>query len=229
MAELLSKIEGDARFFANTNSLDITTAGSQGIRNASMLYRGMATPDYEFLGVKIGRRWPEFSYVNTDTKTVADQEEYAWLTDPVFVEEPFIELLDVSSSNFPYVIDPITNMEAWSEYDDSNSGVPRVYRRLFSGGVVKLALRPIPDTTGDIIRISGLAEATAFTDGESKTAFLNKNSDTALALFIAAFYQQHYGQPAAAAQLIGQGVGLLPRYDYAPTLRPGGFFTPYPV
>ena len=229
MADTLTNIEADARFLSSNNSLDITTEGSIGLRNATMVHRGMTTPDWRMFGQKIGRRYPEYTIEDTSIKVTSGTENYPWLESPVFIEEPFIELLDVSSSNLPYPIEPVPSMQIWSDLDDSNNGPPKYYRRFYKGGEVVLALRPKPDTTSDIIRISGIVEADEFADGDSKTRFLNANADHALALFIAAFYQQHFGKTDDAIALIAQGVGLLPRYDYTPSIRPNGFIQTYPV
>jgi len=219
MADTLTNIEADARFLSSNNSLDLTTAGSIGLRNATLVHRGMTTPDWRLFGQKIGRRYPEYSEEDTSITVTDGTENYSWPVNTIFIEEPLIELLDISSSNYPYLIEPVPSLQVWSDYDDTNTGVPKFYRRLYVGGEVVLALRPNPDTTSDIIRISGLIEAEEFADGDSQTRFLNANTDRALAMFIAAFYQQHYGRPDEAIQLISQGVGLLPRYDYSPSIN----------
>ena len=229
MGDSLTNIQSDARHYANDFALTLTSG--QGLRNANLIYQGMLTEDFRLGGVKIGRRWPEATREDTSLTSVADQEQYTWPTSPVFKRPWFIEYLDAGSSDYPYPLREVPDILTWNAYDSSISqtGIPVYWRLLDVSGTVKVALRPNPDTTGDTIRISGLIEATEFTDGTSTTVFLNNNADRALAIFIAADYKAKRGQAQRALELISEGMGLLPRQDSTPALRSGGYLRPWCV
>lgn len=229
MGDSLTNIQSDARHYANDANLVITSA--EGLRIANLIYQGMLTDGFRLGGVKIGRRWPEATREDTSLTSVASQEQYTWPTSTVFKRTWFIEYLDASSSNYPYPLREVPDILTWTAYDASISqtGIPIYWRLLDVSGTVKMALRPNPDTTGDTIRITGLIEATEFTDGTSTTVFLNNNADRALSIFIAADYKAKRGQSERALELISEGVGLLPHGDSTPVLRTGGYLRPWCV
>lgn len=226
MADTLTNIQTDVRFYANESDINLTTGINLRISNA--MYRAMGTPGYRHRGVKIGRRWKEFTREDTSLTMVASQEQYTWPASPVFNEPFFIEGLDVNASNAPYIILPAPNMTTWSYFDDKNDARPLYSRLIDVSGTVKLALRPKPDQA-DPIRITGLIEPTAFVDGTTKTAFLNANMDLALAKLIASEFRRKRGEPERADELLGEVFSMLPVYDTAPILRPGGFIQPWVV
>lgn len=226
MADTLSNIQSDARFWANDRNLTIVSG--TGLRIFNAVYQGMFSEDFRIAGIQIGRRWPENTAEDTSLTMIVGQEQYTWPVSPVFKPGFFLEGLDASSNNEPYVIESAISSEQWSFFDDSNNATPLIYRLIDVSGVVKLAIRPTPDSA-DPIRITGMKEITELTDGTKSTVFLNNNSDKALAKFIAAEYKAKRGDPERALQLIAEGRAFLPLYDYAPRFKPVGHIRPWGV
>ncbi|KKL74612.1 hypothetical protein LCGC14_2063120, partial [marine sediment metagenome] len=135
MADTLTNIQTDVRFYANESDINLTTGINLRISNA--MYRAMGTPGYRHRGVKIGRRWKEFTREDTSLTMVASQEQYTWPASPVFNEPFFIEGLDVNASNAPYIILPAPNMTTWSYFDDKNDARPLYSRLIDDSGTVK--------------------------------------------------------------------------------------------
>lgn len=199
----------------------------------------MCSPDGEVVGKRVGRRWRELSVQDTSISTVADQEEYTWKipSEKQFAEDPYIELLDVSSSSDPWPILPCGSEERWSVLDILNSGIPTDYRFIVTSGSIKIAFRPNPDTTGDTIRITGQRLPDEFINGESHTPFMDRRHDKALAILIAAEYRAQQESVEDAMRLVMQAIGLMPKNEFQPrvtpsTIRPWGGrhypHTPFP-
>ena len=226
MSDTVLNIQEDVRFWAN-NKTELVESG-QGLRLFNQTYQGMFLPDYRIAGIKIGRRWPEATQEDTSLTMVAGTEQYAWPTSPVFRSGFYLEGLDASASNEPYTIWQAIDMDEWSALDDSNNATPSRYRLIDVSGTVMLAIRRKPDSA-DGIRITGMVEVTEMTGPTSVTIFLNKDSDRALAMFIAAELKGKRGDGGYAAQLAQNGVALLPRHDLTPMLRPSGYVHSWPV
>ena len=193
-----------------------------------------------------------------------------------------------TSNNDPIPIYQATNMTEWSRLGYNTSGLPQLFSFVDRAGIKKFALRPVPDTTGDIIRITGLIELGEFT-GETTTVdvssaagqavvsvakttmfhaggkviiaegtsaeetgivlsisagvsitltgnlanthaalivvspmsvFADKSADRAFAHFVAADFNAKWGDTGRALEILGDGKGLLPEFDYTPRLRP---------
>lgn len=226
MAETLTNLQTDVRFWTDQDNLTIT-AGTN-LRMFNQVYQGLFTPDYKMFGVRVGRRWPEATREDTSVTMVVGQEQYTFPTSPVFKEPFFIEGLNTNQNNLPYIIQPATNMALWSRYEDLNNAQPILYRLLDVAGTVKLALRPNPDQT-DTVRITGLIEVTELTGGSDSTIFRNKNADRALAMLVAAMFQAKFGDVERAQQLARQANALLPREDRSPRLSASPHIMPWPL
>lgn len=226
MGDTLLNLQPITRFFALDSDLVITSG--EGLAVSNLVYQGMLTPDYRLAGVlNVGRRWPEVTREDTSITTTVGVEQYSWLTGVVFKDEPYIELVD-ASDNEPWPIDPVPSMGVWSRADMTTNGTPRYYRMIdVSGRGVQIALRPKPDTTGDTIRVTGIIEAPEFEDGSSRTVFRHKNSDRALALFIAYHYLRQRRKFDDANSVATEGLSLLPTYDFTPRIRPSAGSRPY--
>ena len=226
MADTLTNIQTDIRFWADDDNLTVTSGAN--LRAFNTVYEGMLTPDYRLMGVKIGRRWPEVTREDTSLTMVIGQEQYTWPASPDFKPPFYIEGLDTNASNDPYPIPPAPDMASWSVLDDQNNARPIYYRLIDVSGTVKLALRPAPDQA-DPIRITGLIEVTALTGGSDSTIFLNQNADKALAMLVAATFKAKRGDPSRALDLIQMARGMLPLHDSAPMLDTGGYILPWCV
>ena len=163
---------------------DFPLISGEGLRFAKTYYNALLTPGYRVFGRKVGRRWPEAQRENTDITLTASTARYDWPTDPIFKDEPLIEILD-SQGDVRDVVEPPANMDEWSRWDVSGNGLPRVYRRLYVSSRVQIEFRPTPDQTGETVRISGVIVPQDFEDGESRTIFLDPTADHALAALIA--------------------------------------------
>lgn len=225
MADSLTNIQTDARFWANDGQLDIIS-DSAGLRLFNMAYQGLCTPDFKLLGVSIGRRWPETTREDTSLTMVVSQEQYTWPTSPVFVDPTWIEGLDTNNSNAPYPIHWAPDMTTWSLYDEVGDAEPLYCRLIDVSGTLKLALRPTPVRT-DGIRITGLIQITELTVGANTTIFRNYNTDKALSILVAALYKMKRGEPEKAIELLTQVKGLLPVNDTTPGLTGSGVISPW--
>lgn len=223
MVDTLINIQSDFRFWADAES-EILTTGTN-LRIFNTVYQGMFSPDYMLLGVNIGRRWPEGTREDTSLTMVVSQEQYTWPTTPKYKEPIWVEGTDSSTSE-PYPILWAPDMNTWSAFDRVGNSRPLYCRLIDVSGTVKLALRPTPVKT-DGIRITGLIEITELTDGTKSTIFLNKNSDRALAMLIAATFKAKRGDTGRALELINQAKGLLPINDTTPSLTGTGRAQPW--
>ena len=221
MAMAVSEIQRHFRFYANARDESLTT--EDGLARLNAMYFGLCVPYFTVLGVRMGRRWPEF-YRSHDIATVATQADYAWPTSPVFASDEYnVEYIRASDGEvIPLVQTP--NLAVWGAAATLSDDEPEQYRLYHNGTAVKLALRPAPDTTGDTIRINGVVEPTALGAGDS-TAFLSKNTDLALAMLLAADYKAKRGEPDTARGLLASAEGLLPRYDRQPSASSDGVIT----
>ena len=198
--ETLTNIQTDFRTWANASNQSLTSGAN--LRLFNQIFRGMCSPGYSLLGRKIGRRWPEFTRENTSLTSVASQEQYTWPTSPNLKRPFYIEYLDASSDDYPYPLTEVTNAETWSAWDSSISqtGIPRLYRLLDVTGVVKLALRPNPDTTTDTIRITSLIGATRWPSIYTTTIDLDSSAaQTVLSVASTTPF------PAGSHVIIGEG------------------------
>ena len=224
MSDTLTNIQTDARFWASDRELTLTTGDN--LRIANGIYQGMLTPGYKFLGVSIGRRWPEVTRQDTSLTMVVGQENYTWPASPDFNEPYFIEGLNSSASNEPYPIDAAPDMESWSFYDQTGNAEPLFWRLIDVSAVLTLSLRPNPIRT-DGIRITGCIEGTAWTTGSSTTIFKHVNSDHALSMLIGAHFQSKRGNANRAMELVDMAAGLLPVNDMSPALTSRGRVRPW--
>ena len=225
MAETLTNIQTDARFWANDSLLDITS-NADNLRIFNMIYQGFSNPEFDLLGVKIGRRWPEFTQEDTSLTMVVSQEQYDWPTSPVFIEPFWVEGLDVNNSNEPYPITGAPDMLIWSAFDDTSDDTPLYYRLINVSGTIKLALRPTPLRT-DGIRITGLVEVTELTGGSDSTVFLNNSADKALGMCVAAMFKLKRQEVGEAQKLVSMAASLLPKNDTGAVLTGGGKVLPW--
>lgn len=224
----LATVQEIAQHYANDRNLAITSG--DGLRAANVVFQGLTTPGYRMFGIPVGRRWPEYARIDTSLSTVQDQEEYTWITSPVFREGEFqIEIIDSGTSEPDPPLIPCPDLETWNRYDFSSSATPIFYRLFNDSGTVKLALRPTPDTGSETIRVTGQVEATDFTAPTDETIFLNTNADHAFAILIAADIKAKRGDLDDAVRLARQAHGLLPRYDYNPMIRESGRMRPHPM
>lgn len=226
MATTLTNIQTDVRFWADNDSLSITSGTNLRIFNQT--YQSMFSPDFTMFGVRIGRRWQEATREDTSLTMVVGTEQYNWPTSPDFKEPYFIEGLDTNANNEPYPIPQASSMSEWSFYDDDNNAQPAVHRIIDVAGTLKLALRPKPDQT-DGIRITGLIEVTELTQGSDSTIFKNLNADRALAMLVAAQFQAKWGDTSRAVALVQMARGLLPLYDETPRLSGASIIKPWPM
>lgn len=223
MADTLTNIQTDYRFWSNVS--DGTIVSGIGLRIFNTVYQGMFSPDFEIGGIKIGRLWPEGTQEDTSLTMVVGQEQYTWVTSPKFKEPIWVEGLD-SNTNEPYPILWAPDMNTWSAYDRVGNSRPLYCRLINVSGTIKLALRPTPVKT-DGIRITGLIEITELTQGSDSTIFLNKNSDRALSMLVAATFKAKRGESGRALELINQAKGLLPINDTTPNLTGSGAVQPW--
>lgn len=144
--------------------------------------KSLALSDSRFIGsvnaqwrkFVASRWWAEHTLKDTSLTTVVGQEEYTWPISVGFYEEPFVALLDASDSDRPYRLVPAASEEDWEAEFSTSTGWPTVYRRYSVAGVLKLALRINPDTTGDKILIRGRVEPRRFVG----TNYANVNADS---------------------------------------------------
>jgi len=221
MSSILSDIQTLVRHYSNDSSLTITSG--VGLDVANLIYQGLCSPDFRLMGFHIGRRWPNVTREDTSIITTASTELYEWPHSPIFRLWPVLEYLDVSNSSEPTPLEWVPSIAIWSQYDISTDGLPEFARLLNVDGELQLALRPNPDTTGDIIRITGVIEVENFTDSHSVTIFLDGNVDSALAFFIAADFKAKRGETQRAVELVQQGIGCYPASDKTPTFHTKGF------
>lgn len=203
----LSTIEGLVRFYAKQDDLNITT-DPQNLSVANLVYRRMVSPVY--------RRWPEVTRADAQITTVLGQESYTWPTTPAFQFPVQIEFCEASDPNHPRVLTPVSSMVEWAGWDSDNNGTPQVYMLLDEAAVLKLAVRPKPERTGDIIRILGSIGVDEFTNGSSKTVFVNATSDDALAKLIAAEIKRNKGDTGRADELEADARRGIPDHDSSP-------------
>lgn len=133
---------------------------------------------YRFLVQK--RRWAEFTITNTSLTTVLGTETYDWPVSSGFYEEPRVDILDVNDSNRPYQLHAAVDEVEWSDLWLNGNAFPLAYRRFAVNGVLKIALRPIPDTTGYTISIRGRVEPRAFVATPSSTVSADSASGQAV-------------------------------------------------
>ena len=74
MSDTLTNIQTDARFWASDRELVITTGDN--LRIANQIYQGMLSVDFKFLGVDIGRRWPEVTREDTSITFTAGTKRF---------------------------------------------------------------------------------------------------------------------------------------------------------
>jgi len=225
MAETLTNIQTDARFWANDSLLDITS-NADNLRIFNMIYQGFANPEFYLFGVKLGRRWPEFTQEDTSLTMVVSQEQYDWPTSPVFIQPIWVEGLDVNDSNEPYPVNWAPDMLIWSAFDDTSDDTPLYCRLINVSGTIKLAFRPTP-IRADGIRITGLTEVTELTAGGESTVFINNSADKALGMCVAAMFKQKRGEMGEAQKLVNMAAALLPINDPTPVLTGGGKVLPW--
>lgn len=227
MADTLANIQTDARLWADDSQLTLTSG--DGLRVFNLVYQGLMNPEFEMAGIKVGRRWPEASRQDTSLTMVVGTEEYDWPTTTVFKPPWYIEGLDANNSDLPYTIWPVESMQEWSYFASVTNGRPKRYRLYNNAGTIKMALRPKPYQT-DGVRISGLIEVTELTGSGDSTIFLNKASDRALSMLVAAYYQSKRGdRPGRAQELIALALGLLPKVDMTPMIAKTGYSRPWTV
>ena len=218
MGQKLSEVQSLARFHAKALNLPITSG--QGLLVANQVLDAMCSPDGEVVGARVGRRWRELTVIDTSLTTEASQEEYTWPLQSSFAEDPFIEWLDASSSSDPCPIRPIGNEDEWSALDVLNTGDPAYYRFLDRSGILKIAFRPIPDTAGDTIRITGQRLPDPFVNANSVTPFRDRRHDKALAILIAAELRAQQEGVDDASRLVRQALGLMPKNEFQPRSEP---------
>ena len=215
MGTTLTSVQELARFHVKAGNLNIVSG--QGLLVANQVLDAICSPDGEVVGQRVGRRWRELNAQDTSLATVAGQEEYTWPLKLILAEDPFIELLDLSSANDdPWPISPCGSEERWSLLDSAGNGWPTDYRFNVTSAVLKLALRPNPDTTGDTIRITGQKLPDPFVNGSSETPFKDRRHDKALAILIAAEFRAQQEAMDDAQRLVRQAVGLMPQNEFQP-------------
>lgn len=224
MADTLTNIQDGVRFWSDDSNLTVTSGTN--LRIANTVYQGMFSPEYTFMGVHVGRRWPEATQEDTSLTMVAGTEAYNWPTSPVFKGPFVIEGLDTNDNNEPYLILPAPDLTTWSAYDQNTNDRPVYWRRIDASGTAKLELRPKPDQT-DGIRINGLIEVTEFTGGSDSTVFLNTQSDRAYAMLLGAHFLAKRGKPGRALEVVQMAAGLLPAHDITPSLTGTGRVRPW--
>lgn len=218
MGSTLSSVQSLAQFHAKARNLTITSG--QGLLVANQVLDAMCSPDGEVVGMRVGRRWRELTEINTSLTTVASQEEYTWPINSTFAEDPYLELLDASASSDPSPIAPCGSEDRWSALDLLDTGTPTDYRFVMRTGVLKLALRPVPDTTGDTIRITGQKLPDKFVNGSSVTPFNDRRHDQALSILIAAEFRAQQESVDDATRLVRQALGLMPKNEFQPRSEP---------
>lgn len=226
MAITVSSLQVKVRTWMDDDNVVLTGASNLAVVNE--VYRGLLSPDYKLLGRQVGRNWPENTRENTATTLTAGTSQYSWPSSPQFIlDTVYLEYLDVSNSNHPTPVYECTDMAEWTELTDGQRGTPIRWRLIDVSGTLKLDLRPIPDTTSDVIRITGQIEPTALTTATGSTIFRNVNIDAALSKFIAAAFKAKYGERDRAMDLISDGLGLMPAYDFNPRRRTRGSIAPW--
>jgi hypothetical protein len=157
---------------------------------------------------------------DTSLTTVLGQEEYTWPLSSTFSEDPYLELLDSSAQDDPCPIKPCGSEERWSALDILDNGTPTDYRFITRAGALLLALRPVPDATGDTIRITGQRLPDAFVNGSSTTPFRDRRHDEALSILIAAEFRAQQEAVDDATRLVRQALGLMPKNEFQPRSEP---------
>lgn len=221
MSNTGNQIQTWARIWADDTGLSITSG--DGLEVFNEVYHGMFNPDYMLLGFNVGRNWPE-AYQTNDlgVNTTAGTNAYAWLTSPIYREEPIVELETTAGGGLYEIVKPGLDEREWVRLQNASNSRPKRYRRLLSGSNMQIQFAPTPDTTGLDIRLRGQVEITKFTsttaaDDTTNTVFFNEEPDNALARFIAAVYKAKRGDAQRAAELMRDGMGLLPKTEYMPT------------
>jgi len=209
MSDTLSNIQTDARFFADDSVVDLTTG--LGLRIANLVYQRMCNM----------RRWPELIRVDTSLSTTSGTDSYTWVTSPVFKEEPLIEIQESSGSSDYCIISRCPDEHTWTQIKNSGNSFPVYYRKINESGTVKIVFGPTPNVSSLTIRITGLIEATEFSGGASTTVFLEKNSDRALSMLIAAEYQEKRGFRDESTLLRRQAMSLIPTVNHQPSYESG--------
>lgn len=218
MGSTLTNVQELARFHAKARNLTLTSG--QGLLVANQVLDAMCSPDGKVVGQRVGRRWRELTVDDTSLTTVASQEEYIWPINSTFAEDPFIEIRDASSSNDPWPVSPCASEMRWAALDYADTGTPDEYRFITRVGVMYLALRPIPDTAGDTIRIRGQKLPDPFVNGDSVTPFNDRRHDKALAILIAAELRAQQEAVEDAQRLVVQALGLMPANEFQPRSEP---------
>lgn len=225
MSNLATTIQTWAQIYSDDSNLTITSG--DGLEVLNEVYAGMFNPDYKVsVGGRfftIGRNWAE-TWESNDlgVNTTSGTNDYAWLTSPIYREEPQV-LLETSAGGGDYeVIPPGDDEILWNRLVNASNGRPQRYRRYRSGSTMTLRFAPTPDTSSLDIILRGHVEITKFTsttavDGSTNTIFFNDAPDQALAYFIAANFKAKRGDPRRAIDLILSGLGLLPSTDYMPS------------
>lgn len=219
MAATLSDLNELVKFYANDRTLSITTASELPVVNA--VFGWFCTL----------RRFSELTRIDESLSTTANQETYTWPSSPVFRMEPdpWVEIDDNDNPDDPIPIRRAASEYEWTLHRHAPTGFPEVWRTYSDGTDTLLALRPIPDTTGDAIRIIGQVEPAAFTQGGGEsTPFRNENIDRAFAMFLAAEYLLKRRDSQQAQAIRTRANTLLPVHDHAPA-RSRGAIRPYGI
>lgn len=218
MGSTLTSVQGLTRFHAKALNLIITSG--QGLLVANQVLDAMCSPDGAVVGQRVGRRWRELTVIDTSLTTTAGTEEYTWPIATSFSEDPYIELLDVSSSSDPWPIYPCGSEDEWSALDIYGNGIPTTYRFIDRVSILKIAFRPNPDTTGDTIRITGQKQPNPFVNGNDQTPFKDRRHDEALSILIAAEFRAQQEAVDDAQRLVRQALGLMPTNEFQPHATP---------
>lgn len=186
MTATLTEIEALVQHYTRNKSRDIDSSATP-LAVTNKIYRSLVA----------SFPWPEFkTTVNLSTSTTSGTEEYAWsfATSEKFLNVTSIEVgSDASDTQFLLMIPPTTE-RIWSEAGKAANGQPVYYSRKYISGSNVIALRPIPSYTAATIKVTGIYEPTALTEGGS-TNFILTSADDALALLIAADWNIHDGFP----------------------------------
>lgn len=158
-----SSLEARVQHYADDEALSLSSA------------KFLAATNTKWRQLIASRWWAEYTLKDTSLTTVAGQEEYTWPISVGFVEEPYIAWCDSADSDRPYKLQPVVSEPEWDDWFNTSTGTPSVYRRYTVAGVLKIALRWIPDRTGDKILIRGKIEPRPFV----ATNYSSVNADSA--------------------------------------------------
>ena len=196
----LTEIQTGAKNVGRKDSIDLTTAGSDGLATSSRMYRAMSSR-FPF---------PEFSQRDESIVTKAKRGIYDWPGDPRFLNVKSIAMQDASDLDFYKLISPARAEFLWQEMEGRPEvPVPFQYQRYAYGVVQKIEFRPAPIDTGQIVRISGVIESTDFVGGDSLTVFLQDSADDALEHLIAADIADVDGNVGLSQQLTRKAFAIL--------------------